>query len=329
MRLSEWRKAAPTRDSMSNRVMAVLNPVLQDLGADPDSECWVVWGDDPERRYAVLAPTPAGVISVAIRLTGTEEGPRATAKLVRWSKLSVSELSVEASGGHRIVAVQVEGQVLKGMDQEADRICEFVRGLIAGIDGRAPQAIPVALVQAGPGRASAAKRIPASGTSAAAVRSKPKGLALAKPKEPPRGLALAKPKEPPKATAPKRLQAVPAAGTGAAGLAVQKSADLTPSRPALRQGIAATAAPPSTLPGRTAPHAPPKPIAARAAARRPRSHPEEGVGGDAPGAPATPDESSARRRPVEPEPDRSEWIGPHPIEEAPSREPRRPRSWIP
>jgi hypothetical protein len=341
MRLSEWRKAAPTRDSVSNRVMAVLNPVLQDLGADPDSECWVVWGDDPEMRYAVLAPTPGGVISAAVRLTGTEEGPRATAKLVRWSKLSVSELSVEASGGHRIVAVQVEGQVLKGMDQEADRICEFVRGLIAGIDGRAPQAIPVALMQAGPGRASAAKRIPVSGTGAAAVRSKPKGLALAKPKEPPKGLAVAKPKAqpkslalaqpkaPPKATAPKRLHAVPAAGTGAAGLAVQRAADLTPSRSALRQGIPATTAPPSALPGPTASPAPPKPIAARAAARRPRSHPEEGVGVDAPGAPATPDESSARRRPVEPEPDRSEWIGPHPIEEAPSREPKRPRPWIP
>ncbi|HJX68117.1 MAG TPA: hypothetical protein VJ258_05270, partial [Candidatus Limnocylindrales bacterium] len=229
MRLSEWRKAAPTRDSMSNRVMAVLNPVLHDLGADPNPESWVVWGDDPELRYAVLAPTPAGLISVAVRLTGPEAGPRATAKLVRWSKLSVSELAVEASGGHRIVGVQVEGQVLKGLDQEADRICEFVRGLIAGIDGRAPQAIPVALVQAGPGRVRAAKRIAVSSAAATAVGSKPKSLALAKPK----------------ATAPKRLHAVPAARTRTASLAVQRAADWTPSQPALRPGIPATTAPPS------------------------------------------------------------------------------------
>jgi hypothetical protein len=325
MRLSEWRKAAPTRDSMSNRVMAVLNPVLHDLGADPDPESWVVWGDDPELRYAVLAPTPAGLISVAVRLTGPEAGPRATAKLVRWSKLSVSELAVEASGGHRIVGVQVEGQVLKGLDQEADRICEFVRGLIAGIDGRAPQAIPVALVQAGPGRVRAAKRIAVSSAAATAVGSKPKAR--------PKSLALAKPK----ATAPKRLHAVPAARTRTASLAVQRAADWTPSQPALRPGIPATTAPPSALPGPAAPPARPKPIAARAAARRPRSQPDEGAGVDAPGAahgpaapgaPNAPDESSAGRKPVAPEPDRSEWIGPHPIEEAPSREPNRPR-WTP
>lgn len=313
MRLSEWRKAAPTRDAMGNRVMAVLNPVLHDLGADPDPESWVVWGDDPGLRYAVLAPTPAGLISVAVRLTGPEEGPRVTAKLVRWSKLSVSELSVEAIGGHRIVGVQVEGQVLKGLDQEADRICEFVRGLIAGIDGRAPQAIPVALVQAGPGRVGAAKRIAVSRAAATAVGSKPKA--------PPRSLAVAKPKAPLKAANPKGLHAVPAART--------------PSQLALPPGIPASTAPPSALPGPAAATARPKPIAARAATHRPRSHRDQRAGVDAPGAaqapgaPDAPDKSPAGRKPVEPEPDRSEWIGPHPIEEAPSREPNRPRPWTP
>ena len=322
MRLSEWRKAAPTRDSMSNRVMAVLNPVLHDLGADPDPESWVVWGDDPGFRYAVLAPTPAGLISVAVRLTGPEEGPRAAAKLVRWSKLSVSELAVEASGGHRIVAVQVEGQVLKGLDQEADRICEFVRGLIAGIDGRAPQAIPVALVQAGSGRVHAAKRAAVSRPAATAVGSKPKA--------PPK--TLAKRKAPPKAANPKGLHAVPAARTGTASFALQRAADSTPSQPALRPGIPATTAPPSALPGPAVAPARPKPIAARAATRRPRSHPDQGAGADASGAahaPDAPNKSPAGRKPVEPEPDRSEWIGPHPIEETPSREPNRPRPWTP
>ena len=27
------------------------------LGADPDPECWVIWGDDPRSRYMLLAPT--------------------------------------------------------------------------------------------------------------------------------------------------------------------------------------------------------------------------------------------------------------------------------
>ena len=127
MRLGEWRKTAPSKDSLSTRVLGVVRPVLVDLGADSDAECWVAWGDDPESRYSILAPTVAGLISMAVRLTGPD-GPRATAKLVRWSKVAVSELGVEASGGHRIVAVQAESLVLKGIDDEADRICEFVRG---------------------------------------------------------------------------------------------------------------------------------------------------------------------------------------------------------
>lgn len=136
MLLSEWRKAAPNRDSMGGGVLAVLHPVLADLGADADPECWVSWGDDPEVRYSVLAPTVGGLIAVVVRVNTPGEGPRATAKLIRWSKLQISELSVEAVGGHRMVAVQLEGQFIKGMDEEADQICEFVRGLIATVDGR-------------------------------------------------------------------------------------------------------------------------------------------------------------------------------------------------
>jgi hypothetical protein len=356
MRLSEWRKTAPNKEALSSKVIAMLRPVLEDLGAESDAECWVAWGDDPESRYSVLAPTDAGLISVAVRLTGVD-GPRATAKLIRWTKVSVSELGLESSGGHRLVAVQVESLVLKGMDNDADRICEFVRGLIAGIDGRTAQATLVAPAHTGPGRVGAAKRIAASGAAADAVHSKPKappmappkGLALAKPSVPPKGLALAKPNAPRKAAAPKRLHAVPAARAGTAGFAVQRAADWTPSQPALRPGIPATTATPSALPRPAvpapavpapavpAPAAParPKPIAARAAARRTRSNPDEGAGvhapaaANAPGASAAPDDTSAGRKTVEPEPDRSEWIGPHSIEEAPSREPNRPRPWTP
>src|ERR1035437_3952317 len=147
MRLSDLRKTDPHKESLNNKAVAVLRTVLMDLGAESDPECWVVWGDDPESRYSVLAPATAGVIYAAVRLTGSVEGPRATARLIRWSKLAISELSVEASGAHRIVAVQVENLVLKGSDDEADRICEFVTRLIAGIDNRNPQAIPIAVVQ--------------------------------------------------------------------------------------------------------------------------------------------------------------------------------------
>ena len=166
MLLSEWRKAAPNKDCLGKPVLAVLKPVLADLGADGDPECWISWGDDPQIRYLVLAPTVAGLIDVNVRLNTGADGPRATGKLIRWSKLQVSELSVEATGGHRLVAVQLEGQVLKGMDDEADRICEFVRGLIAGIDGRNQQPLQVVSVRPGVGapgrRAGAASTPPAT-----------------------------------------------------------------------------------------------------------------------------------------------------------------------
>ncbi|MGA2512524.1 MAG: hypothetical protein ABSG37_02745 [Candidatus Limnocylindrales bacterium] len=149
MRLNEWRKTAGPKELLNDRVLTVLGPVLTDLGAALDPECWVVWGDDPEVRYSVLAPTIAGLIIVTVRPTGSVDGPRATGKLVRWPKLSISELGVEASGGHRIVAVQVENIVLKGMDGEADRICEFVRELIAGVDDRNPTPVPIAVAGRG------------------------------------------------------------------------------------------------------------------------------------------------------------------------------------
>ncbi len=318
MRLSEWRKAAPTRDSMNNRVLAVLHPVLADLGADPDPECWVVWGDDPGFRYSVLVPTLPGVISVAIRLSGPEEGPRVTAKLIRWSKLSISELGVEASGGHRIVAVQVEGQVLKGMDEEADRICEFVRGLLAGIDGRSPQAMPIALVQAAPHRAGVAGPIVVSRETSASLGSKRRASSKAPSKSP----APTKPK----ASAGKSPRAVPRPGIGTAGPAAQRAAGLARSKPAGPHAAPLSVAGVAALPEPAVPAASVKPIAARSAGRRARPHPDDVTGADAPAAAS---ERAADGKRLEPEPDRSEWIGPHPIEEAPEREPTRPRPWTP
>ena len=176
MRLSEWRKAAPTEGAMNDLVLAVVGPVLADLGAERDPECWVAWGEDPDLRYSLLAPTLAGLITVAIRFTSPEDGPRVIAKLVRWSKVSVSELGLDSGGGHRMVAVQVENLVLKGMDEEADRICKFVRILIAGVDDRLQVPVPitavsgVAPVVAAPVAALRASVRTVAPTSAAALR---------------------------------------------------------------------------------------------------------------------------------------------------------------
>ena len=295
MRLGEWRKTAPSKDSLSTRVLGVVRPVLVDLGADSDAECWVAWGDDPESRYSILAPTVAGLISMAVRLTGPD-GPRATAKLVRWSKVAVSELGVEASGGHRIVAVQVESLVLKGIDDEADRICEFVRGLLAGIDGRNQTPIPITLLQ-----------------SAAAVG----GMADATPGvEPQDGEAPAK-------AAPKRVDGdgVSSAALKALGVVTPKAAagvakhGPRPSSKPSEKPAALALVPPPEAAAATPPQSPPTPIAARVVA----AHHAE---------PTSPAHLAEPEPEPEPEPDRSEWVGPHPIE-GPAREPAKPRPWKP
>jgi hypothetical protein len=170
MRLSQWRKAAPTEGAMNDRVLAVVGPVLSDLGAERDPECWVAWGEDPDLRYSLLAPTLAGLITVAIRFTNPEDGPRVIAKLVRWSKVSVSELGLDAAGGHRMVAVQVENLVLKGVDEEADRICKFVRILIAGVDDRLQVPVPITAVRSVAPMVAAAAASPAGGIDVRAER---------------------------------------------------------------------------------------------------------------------------------------------------------------
>jgi hypothetical protein len=136
MRLSEWRTGAPNREALSGRVLEVVTPVLESLGAEADPHCWVAWGDDPGIRYLILAPTAPGLVACSVRLALPGEGPRASGKVIRWHRVQVGELAVESTGGHRLVSFQVETQVLRGADAAADRIAAFGLALLAAIDGR-------------------------------------------------------------------------------------------------------------------------------------------------------------------------------------------------
>ena len=136
MRLSEWRVDAPHRDALAPKVVAVVEPVLTALGAEPDPTCWIVWGDDPGMRYALLVPTEAGLLLINVRVSVPGEGPRAGGKLIRWNRLQTGELALEMSNGHRLLSFQVEGNILRGSDEEADAIAGFALQLYAAIDGR-------------------------------------------------------------------------------------------------------------------------------------------------------------------------------------------------
>jgi hypothetical protein len=164
MRLSEWRARSPAREAMTAKVLAVVEPVLTTLGADPDPDCWVAWGEEPATRYTILAATPAGLVTCHVRVNLAGEGPRASAKLGRWNRVQLGELGIETQGGHRLLSFQVEGIVLRGVDAEADAIADFAVRLIAEVDGRAAPAAPPARGQAGPGSAaSTATRTKAAG----------------------------------------------------------------------------------------------------------------------------------------------------------------------
>jgi hypothetical protein len=172
MRLSEWHAAAPNREAMSAKVLAVVEPALAALGADPDPHCWIAWGDDPHARYVVLAPTPAGLIWCGVRVNQPGEGPRATAKLVRWTRAQLGELALETQAGHRVVSFQVEGQVLRGADAEADRIGQFAQGLLAAADGRPMPEQP------------ASRRTRSAGASRSRTSAKAPGRTPSKPRQP-------------------------------------------------------------------------------------------------------------------------------------------------
>jgi hypothetical protein len=287
---------------MSDRVLAVVGPVLVDLGAERDPECWVAWGADPDLRYSLLAPTLAGLITAAVRFSSPEDGPRVIAKLVRWSKVSVSELALDAGGDHRMVAVQVENLVLKGLDEEADRICEFVRILIAGVDDRLQVPSPmtavsgVAPVVAAPAAALRASVRAVTPTSAAV----PAGRTGVEAKRGAKGSPAPNTPKGPRTTAPK-------------GSASEAAPVLAALMPALASGPVAPAEAAPSL----GPASPPTPIAGRAAAR----HATAGVD---PTAPTSPQNGEP-----EPEPDRSGWVSPHPIEEQIARKPSKPRTWMP
>lgn len=140
MRLSEWVDDAPTASVVVPRVLGVVQPVLAALGVGEDADVWVIWGEEPQVRWSVLAPTVAGLATVHVRVNVAQEGPRASGKLTRWPRVQVGDLAVEMQGLHRVVATTVEGQVLRGIDDVADRIAAFVAAIYAAIDGRAPTA---------------------------------------------------------------------------------------------------------------------------------------------------------------------------------------------
>jgi hypothetical protein len=301
---------------MSNKVMAVLKPVLVDLGADADPACWVLWGEDAEFRYSIMVPTVAGLISVAVRVTGAGEGPRATGKLVRWGKLQIGEFGIEASDGHRIVAVQVEGQVLKGTDEEADSICEFVRGLLAGIDGRAFQAATPVVVQA---------VAPSVAVAPVAAVSKP---AVEKPEAP---KPEAKPAAKPTLISVPAPAQEPAPVPAAAARATKKDAPSAPAQAAPPAADQPPARKPAKTPsGRTstawvAPHPIGLPVPpSKALAVQPAPAPTLKVGASKRAA-AQAAPPPAATKPAEPAEGSPVWDVPEPTE----REAKRPRTWAP
>jgi hypothetical protein len=162
MRLSEWRASSPSKEAGGAKVAAIVDPILDVLGAGPDPNCWVAWGEEPSVRYAIFAPTAAGLITCYVRVNVPGEGPRASAKLIRWNRVQLGELGMETQGAHRLLSFQVEQQILNGADETADRIATFALQLFAAIDGRP---IPEAATARRKGRTAAAKT--AGRTSAA------------------------------------------------------------------------------------------------------------------------------------------------------------------
>ena len=158
---------------------AIVDAVIDSLGADRDPHCWVAWGEDPSVRYTILIPTESGLISSFVRALQPGEAPRATTKLIRWSRVSIGELTIETQAGHRLLSFQIEQQVLRGADAEADRVAAFAMRVIAYIDGRTLAPNIERLGRSS--RATKTKPAPAKAAKAAAKPAKPARPAVPKP----------------------------------------------------------------------------------------------------------------------------------------------------
>jgi hypothetical protein len=152
MRLSGWRAKAPGRDGINQKAIDAVGSILGSLGAELDPHCWVTWGDETGSRWALMAPCPAGLAVVNVRAGGPGEGSRASGRLIRWSKVQLGELAAESERGHRLVMFQIEGQPIRGTDDEADGVAAFAGLALAGLEGR-----PLPDLDGGVRRASAAK----------------------------------------------------------------------------------------------------------------------------------------------------------------------------
>jgi hypothetical protein len=136
MRLGGWRSKAPGKDGLNQKVLELVGTILASLGAEADPHCWIIWGDEAGSRWTLMAPCPAGLATVNVRAGGGGEGSRAGGRLIRWSKVQVGELAAETERGHRLVMFQVEGQPIRGTDDNADDVAAFAGLTLAGLEGR-------------------------------------------------------------------------------------------------------------------------------------------------------------------------------------------------
>lgn len=177
MRLSDWRVTARGHRVMTARVAAAYEPALAVLGASADPVAFVAWGDDPDTRYTIMAASDGGLVIVNVRVNMPQEGPRAAGKLIRWSRVQIGELAVEAHHGHRYLTTQMEGYILQGVDDSADQIGAWVAHVFARIDGRVSD-VPAATTarrtrRPKPGASVGTSRRPAApGAAKSNVRSK-------------------------------------------------------------------------------------------------------------------------------------------------------------
>jgi hypothetical protein len=137
MRLSEFASSAKSPDAVSPKVLGTLVPILSAFGAGEDPEGWLTWGDETATRWTFLAPTPAGLVTCHVRVNVPGEGPRTSAKVSRWSRVQVGELSMESMpGGHRMASFQLDSTILRGGDADADTVAAFALAVFSAIDGR-------------------------------------------------------------------------------------------------------------------------------------------------------------------------------------------------
>ena len=135
MQFSDWCETDEGRRRIPEPLVTLIGNAMRTLGVPLDAPAHVIWGDQPGQRFMVMLACDAGLAILGVRPSTPQEGPRVSGRLLRWSRVQVGELAIEAHHGHVQASAQMEGQVLQGLDAAGAQVAGWMAEVYRRVEG--------------------------------------------------------------------------------------------------------------------------------------------------------------------------------------------------